>query len=90
MTNVDLHFVGVEYIAIPRHLDGLELLPPTPTEIRHMQSSLGKDVPSEWIKVLASTGKRFLIVSCGFEASENDWDIFESPIECRSEFRSHA
>ncbi len=88
LTNVDLVCLGVDYMAVPRALHGLELLPPSPDEIRHLEVLLGKAVAPDNIKVLASGGKRFPVVASSFSLSENDWDIFESPFEFRSQFRA--
>jgi hypothetical protein len=88
LTNIDLVCLGVEYMAVPRVLHGLELLPPTPDEIRHLEGLLGKAIVPDNIKVLASDGKRFTVVASSVSLSENDWDIFESPFEFRSQYRA--
>ena len=90
LTNVDLVCLGVEYMAVPRVLHGLELLPPSPDEMRHLEIALGKAVALDNAKVLASDGKRFSVVASSFSLSENDWDIFESPFEFRSQFRAKS
>jgi hypothetical protein len=86
-TNLDLHFVGVEYMAVPRHLRGLQLVRPTPDEIRQVESEVGESVPPDHVMILGSGGKRFIVVAAGLEASENDWEIDESPLEFRAQFR---
>ena len=88
LTNVDLVCLDVDYMAVPRALHGLELLPPSPDEIRHLEVLLGKAIAPENIKVLASGGNRFSVVASSFSLSENDWDIFESPFQFRSQYRS--
>jgi len=88
LTNVDLVCLGVDYMAVPRALHGFELLPPTPDEIRHLEGLLGKTIAPDNVKVLASDGRRFPVVASNFSLSENDWDIFESPFEFRSQFRA--
>ena len=87
-TNIDLVCFGVDYIAIPRHLRGLELVPPTSDEIRHLEGLLEKTIAPDNVKILASDGKRFPVVASSFSLSENDWGIFESPFEFRSQFRA--
>jgi hypothetical protein len=86
-TNIDLVCLGVEYLAVPRVLHGLELVEPTSDEVRHLEVLLGKKIDASNIKILASSGKRFSVVASSFSLSENDWDIFESPFEFRSRFR---
>jgi hypothetical protein len=88
LTNVDLVCLGVEYMAVPRVLRGLELASPSSDEIQYLESLLGRTVPTDGIKVLVSDGKRFSVVASSFSWSENDWDIFESPFEFRSQHRS--
>src|SRR5882757_8618623 len=88
LTNVDLVCLGVDYVAVPRALNGLELLPPSPDEIRHFEILLGKAIAPDNIRILASGGKRFSVVASSYALSENDWDIFESPFEFRSRFRA--
>ena len=87
-TNLDVVFLGVDYMAIPGAFRGLELMSPTPDEIQHLEVLLGKPIAPDNVKILASEGKRFPVVASTFSVSENDWDIFESPFEFRSQFRS--
>lgn len=90
LTNIDLVCLGVEYMALPRSLRGLELSAPTPDEIRSLEALLGKTIKVDNVKIVASEGKRFPIVASTFSMWENDWDIFESPFESRSQFRAEA
>lgn len=90
LTNIDSVCLGVEYMALPRAFRGLELLLPTPDEIRHLEGFLGKALAPDYIKVLASGGKRFSVVASSFSLSENIWDIFESPFEFRLQFRANS
>lgn len=87
-TNIDLVCLGVEYMAVPSVLRGFELSAPTSDEIRYLQVLLGRTIHPDNIKILASDGKRFPVVTSSFSLSENDWDIFESPFEFRSQFRA--
>lgn len=88
-TNVDLVCLGVEYMALPRAFRGLELSQPTHDELKQLESLLGRPIDSNNVKVLSSEGKRFPVVASSFSLSENDWDIFESPFEFRSQFRGN-
>lgn len=87
-TNIDLICSGVDYIAMPSVFHGLELSSSTSDEIQHLKDLLGRTVVPDNIRILASGGNRFPIVASSFSLSENDWDIFESPFEFRSRFRS--
>ena len=90
LTNVDLICLDVEYMAIPRILNGLELLEPTWEEIQNIEGLLDRKIDSEKIKILVSSRKRFPLVAFSVSVSENDWDIFESPIEFRSQYRAES
>ncbi len=85
-TNVDISFLGVEYMSVPRVLRGLVLEQATPEEVRELGALLGKAPERGAVVVLASAGRRFFVVAHSFAVSENDWDIFESPFEFRSTF----
>lgn len=50
LTNVDLVCLGVEYMAVTRAFNGLELLGPTPDEIREMEILLGRAIDSSNFK----------------------------------------
>ncbi len=86
-TNIDLAFVGVEYMALPRVFRGLELSDPTREELKQLELLLGRPLEPENVRMLVSEGRRFSVVASSFTVSENDWDIFESPFEFRSQFR---
>lgn len=86
-TNVDIAFLGVECMSVPRVLRGVALDQATPEEAREIDALLGKAPGRGEIVVLASAGRRFFVVAHSFAVSENDWDIFESPFEFRSRFR---
>jgi hypothetical protein len=86
-TNLDLACLGVEYMALPRLFRGLELAHPTRDEVEQLESLLGRRIDSSNVRMLTSEGKRFPVVASSFSLSENDWDIFESPFEFRSQFR---
>jgi len=87
LTNVDLVCLGVEYMAVPRVFQGLELVAPSPDEIRQLERLLGRAIAPENLKILSSDGRRFSVVASTFLFSENDWDIFDSPFEFRSQHR---
>ena len=88
LTNLDIVCLDVEYMAVSRVMRGLELVSPTPDELRNLELILGREIATENVKILASEGKRSSVVAGIFSIYENDWDIFESPFEFRSQFRS--
>jgi hypothetical protein len=86
-TNVDIVCLDVEYMALPRDLPGLQLVSATSEDLQQLASILGKMPEANTVTILLSGGRRFPIVAFRVSISENDWDIFESPFEFRSQFR---
>ena len=85
-TNVDVVCLGVEYMALPRVFHGLQLVPATSEELQELKFILENELDANNVRILLSGGKRFPIVAAQFSISENEWDIFESPFEFRSQF----
>ncbi len=79
LENIDLVCVGVEYLAAPRHMKGLDLVEATPEEIKNLGQLLGKELQPARVRVIVSEGRRFPIVASSFRLSENTDDIFKSP-----------
>src|SRR5262249_23225407 len=77
--NIDLICVGVEYLAAPRHMRGLDLQEPTAEEIEDLSRLLHREVQLSSIRVIVSEHRRFPVVAASFRISENDGDIFDSP-----------
>ncbi len=77
--NIDVICVGVEYLAAPRHMRGLDLAEATTEEIKNLSDLLGKEIQRSRVRVIISEGRRFPIVAVSFRISENDGDIFDSP-----------
>lgn len=76
-TNLDLIFVGVDYLALPKSMDGISIVPPNEAELR-FASEFRKE--SQRI-VLESAGQRHLVIAAKFQVSENTLDLFESSLE---------
>ncbi len=79
--NVDIICAGVEYLAAPRFLRGLEILEPTLDELQQLEKMLGKQLSASSVRILASSGQRFPVVAASFALEENEHDIFESPFK---------
>jgi hypothetical protein len=77
--NIDLVCIAVEYLAVPRHIKGLDLQKATTKEIEYLSQVLASEVQSSKVQVIVSQGQRFPIVALQFSITENDGDIFESP-----------
>lgn len=82
--NCDLHFSGVTYMHIANLMRGLEVVTPTHDEVQEHEAFLYDD---RQLFVLKSEERRYLICARSMTYSENNWDLFESPIEFRSLYR---
>ena len=58
-------------------------------DLERIGAILRKPISRVNIVVLRSGDQRFIVVADRFEIAENQWDIFESPIEFRSHFRAN-
>jgi hypothetical protein len=88
ITNLDVHFWGVDYFEIPCVLRGIETVTPTQEEVERIGVILKRRILSDRVVALCSGNQRFLVVADSFTVTENQWDIFESPIQFRSHFRA--
>ena len=79
-TNVDIVFVGVDYIDSPRHLSGLRLEEPTDSEVAVVSERLGRTVDRKAIFILVAQGMRHIVVAVAVKVAESDMDIFDSPL----------
>lgn len=77
-TNIDLVFSGVEYLACPRMLRGLELAPVTAEDLQRSVAGFGQVVDPDQIFVMISAGVRHLVIATSCHVSENMDDIFET------------
>ena len=80
-SNIDIVLVGVEYLALPRHLGQVELSMPTDSEVEELSVALGKPVSRDKVTVFLSGSRRFLTVSSGVQVTESETDIFDSPFD---------
>lgn len=78
-TNIDLVFVGVEYMDLPRHLGEVEVHEPDEIDLSFIRERLRKQDSSDKIFVLTSDSRRYRVVAAALKISENELGIFESP-----------
>ena len=79
--NVDLMFVGVEYVDLPRYLPDLEVDDPNDEDLARAQERLGKPVERKSVVVLKTEGRHYVVVAVAVMAVESDMDIFDSPFQ---------
>ena len=80
-TNIDIVCTGVEYLALPRFIRGLQLLEARPDEVRDLETVLGKELLPASVRIFASMGQRFPVVAASLKVDENQKEIFESPFD---------
>lgn len=86
-TNLDIAFSGVEYMALPRIMRGVELVLAEPAELEALAEIVEHPLDVQNVMIFRSSSHRFPVVASRMAVSENDWDVFESPFEFRSQFR---
>ena len=77
--NLDLVFVGVEYLSLPRLLDGLEVVAATDEDRAEVAQALGSHQPGGQVFVLRSQGVRHRVFASHLQVLETDLDLFETP-----------
>lgn len=80
-TNIDLMFVDVVYMELPRFLRGVELEEASETDISIIRERLSKQDSSDSIFIIKSEGRRYRVVAAALKISENELDIFDSPFD---------
>jgi hypothetical protein len=78
-TSIDLIFVGVEYVAAPRHLGLIMLTKTSESEISRLSEILHKELAPERVWALQSSHKRFFVVAAALRIEEYRGNIFDSP-----------
>jgi len=79
--NVDVAFVGVEYVELPTKIRDLCLCDATAEDYAKAQDRLGRTVPNSQVYVVETEGRRYLVVAAAVKVFENDLEIFESSLE---------
>ncbi len=78
--NIDIMLFGVEYLALPRHLDAVLLERGSADDLRRTEELLGREVDPERVWALTSAGVRHLVVAAKVDVRETSMDIFDSPL----------
>jgi hypothetical protein len=79
--NIDIIFLGVDYVGIPSMLDGVGLGTSTPEDVMEASRRVGQDCEPGDVHVITSAGRRFLVVAAAYYVFQNDLDLFESSLE---------
>lgn len=75
--NIDLIFAGVEFVQLPRHLDGIVVEEGNKSDLA-LSTKLTLRSTSK-VFVISSAGERHLIAAVAIKICENEVDIFDSP-----------
>jgi hypothetical protein len=79
--NVDIAFVDVRYVEMPRFLSDVELGEVTHDDVTRAGERLGTPVVDRNVFILRSGGRRYVVVAGAISISESDMDIFDSPFD---------
>lgn len=77
--SLDLIFIGVEYVAVPRHLGEISIASTSNEEFNMLKSILKKDIHPSRVWVLQGGGERYFIVASSLKIEKHFGDIFDSP-----------
>jgi hypothetical protein len=80
-TNVDVAFVGVEYLELPTKLANLALVPAGAADLDRVKEAFGEVGTGNEVFVIQVMGRRFIIVAAAMHTFENELEIFESSLE---------
>lgn len=80
-SNIDLAFVGVEFVELPTMLKGLRVAEPTADDAKRVELALNRPVALNRVFVIETDGHRYAIVAAAMRVSENELDMFESSLE---------
>ena len=83
--NIDMIFVGVDYMSVPTLLGSMQLNSPTEEDLQRIRTVFRKDIPSNLIRILVSHENRHVILAAGMKIVENDLDPSMSSLEVFSE-----
>jgi len=86
-TNIDLIFWGVKYLSLPAVLNAPRIVAATDLEVVTFSKVVGQTLSADSLHVLYAQEQRHIVIADKLLVYENDWDIFESPLEFRSQYR---
>lgn len=79
--NLDIAFVGVEYVELPTKMRDIKLCKAEVDEHKKIEQMLNKSVPLDQVFILETAERRYVIVAAAVKVFENELDIFESSLE---------
>lgn len=79
--SVDVKFVGVEYLAVPRFFQGLRVELGNEREARQVASASGRNSEQSHVFKLTSKGVEYFVVALSCRVDRHSNDIFWSPFD---------
>jgi ribulose 1,5-bisphosphate carboxylase large subunit-like protein len=80
-TNIDIRFMGVDYLNIPTIIRGCSIVEANAEEIETIDSLFPNRSDANKIFIIASAGNRYSIVAVAYKISENELDIFQTTLD---------
>ena len=77
-TNIDVKFVDVMYVAIPRFLYEIDIVEPTEAEIKQVKEIVSPPHEISGLYIIKARGRRFPIAGTNMMIEENELNIMES------------
>lgn len=81
LSNIDIILAGVEYLALPRHLGGLQVQEALPSEVERVEMILAREVVPDRVWALVCNNTRHIVVAAQLVVRESNMEIFESPFD---------
>lgn len=79
--NLDVAFVGVEYVECPTMLTDLIVCRADGEERAELEERMGRSVPEQQAFALRTGGRSYLVAAAAVKVFENELDLFESSLE---------
>ena len=79
--NIDVAFVGVEYLELPTRLEELKIREGGDAEHRKTEELFGKRIAKGRVFVIESNDHCYIVVAAAMKVIENELDFFESSLE---------
>jgi hypothetical protein len=80
--NIDVVFLGVQYIDLITEFDGLQIVAPTPEEEERARTlSNRREFQPDWVRALMTGPRRSLVIAAGMSIRANELEHDESGLE---------
>ena len=84
-TNIDIMFIGVEYLELPARINGVSIVSASSDDIIKAERGLGRPCDGLNVYCIVSNEHRYLVVAFGFQVMENELEWFDSSLGADTE-----